>query len=163
MTRPIAVTLRIVLLVLLSAAGAAAAAGAQSGAQVDRLAWLSGCWSQPRANGGVEEHWMAPLGESMLGMSRTVVSGKTVEYEFLRIAVVNGTLAYVAAPSGQTETAFPLKTLEDGVVVFENPSHDFPQRVIYRRNADASVTARVEGTVDGKTRGQDFPYRRCGK
>ena len=104
---------------------------------------------------------MAPRGGSMLGMSRTVSGDKTVEYEFLRIAIVNGALTYVARPSGQAEAAFPVKSLEDGVVVFENLSHDFPQRIIYRRNADATVTARIEGTVKGETRGRDFPYRRC--
>ena len=50
---------------------------------------------------------MAPRGGSMLGMSRTVIGGKTVEYEFLRIALVDGTLAYVAKPSGQAEAPFP--------------------------------------------------------
>ena len=104
---------------------------------------------------------MAPRGGSMLGMSRTVVGDKTVEYEFIRIAVVNGVLSYVAKPSGQAETAFPMKSFEDGVVAFENLAHDFPQRIIYRRNADGTLTARIEGTVKGDVRGRDFPFRRC--
>ncbi len=104
---------------------------------------------------------MTPRGASMLGMSRTVDGEKTVEYEFLRIAVVSGTLAYVARPSGQSEATFPLKSVADGLVVFENVSHDFPQRIIYRRNADDSITARIEGMVKGEARGRDFPYRRC--
>ena len=137
------------------------AAGQQAGPDVDRLSWLSGCWTQPRGNGLVEEQWMAPRGGSMLGMSRTVSGGTTVEYEFLRIAVVGGVLSYVAKPSGQAEAAFSVKSIEDGVVVFENLAHDFPQRIIYRRNADASITARIEGTVKGETRGRDFPYKRC--
>lgn len=136
-------------------------AGQQAGPDVDRLSWLAGCWTQPRGNGLVEEQWMAPRGGSMLGMSRTVIGGKTVEYEFLRIAVVDGVLSYVAKPSGQAEAAFSVKSIEDGVVVFENLAHDFPQRIIYRRNADASVTARIEGTVKGEARGRDFPYARC--
>jgi len=103
---------------------------------------------------------MAPRGGSMLGMSRTVIGGKTVEYEFLRIAVVGNALAYVAKPSGQAEATFPLKSIDDGVVVFENLAHDFPQRIIYRRTAEG-VTARIEGTVKGETRGRDFPYSRC--
>jgi Domain of unknown function (DUF6265) len=144
-----------------SGSGASRAARTQAGADVDRLSWLSGCWTQPRANGLVEEQWMTPRGGSMLGMSRTVVGGKTAEFEFLRIAVVDGTLAYVAKPSGQAEAAFPVKSLEDAVVVFENLSHDFPQRIIYRRNADATITARIEGTVKGEARGHDFPYKRC--
>ena len=70
-------------------------------------------------------------------------------------------LSYVAKPSGQAEAAFSMKSIDDGVVVFENLAHDFPQRIIYRRNADASVTARIEGTVKGESRGRDFPYTRC--
>lgn len=128
---------------------------------VDRLAWLEGCWQQDRGAAVVEEHWMKPRGGSLIGMGRTVAGGKTVEYEFLRIAEIGGALAYIARPSGQAEATFPMKSLADGEVVFENPSHDFPQRVIYRRNADGSVTARVEGTLNGQARGQDFPYRRC--
>lgn len=135
--------------------------GQSPGADVDRLSWLSGCWTQPRTNGLVEEQWMAPRGGSMLGMSRTVIGDKTVEFEFIRIAVVNGVLSYVAKPSGQAEATFPMKSIEDGVVAFEDLAHDFPQRIIYRRTPDGTVTARVEGTVKGEVRGRDFPYRRC--
>ena len=133
----------------------------QASSDVERLSWLAGCWTQPRTNGLVEEHWMTPRGGSMLGMSRTVVGGKMVEYEFLRIAVVGGTLAYVAKPSGQAEATFPVKSIDDGAVVFENLAHDFPQRIIYRRTPDGAVTARIEGTVKGEARGRDFPYTRC--
>lgn len=163
MQTPVAAVLSASLLVAVSFGmpGNFHAVRAQAAAGVDRLAWLSGCWTQPRNNGMVEEQWMAPRGGSMLGMSRTVIGGKTVEYEFLRIAEVAGALSYVARPSGQAEAVFPLKSLEDGLVVFEHPSHDFPQRIIYRRNPDATVTARIEGTVRGEARGRDFPYRRC--
>lgn len=129
-------------------------------ATVDRLAWLSGCWAMARPDGVTEEQWMRPAGGTMLGMSRTVRGGKTTEFEFLQIRDVNGTLAYVARPSGQAEAAFAAKTIADGEVVFEDPAHDFPQRIIYRRTADG-VTARIEGVMDGKTRGTDFPFRRC--
>jgi hypothetical protein len=136
---------------------------AQAPSDIDRLAWLAGCWTRPRPNGVIEEQWMAPLGGSMIGMSRTVVDGRTREYEFVRIMAVDGRLAYIAKPSGQAEATFPMKTLDEGLVVFENPAHDFPQRVIYRRNADGTVTARIEGTVKGEARGRDFPYKQCGK
>ena len=129
-------------------------------ATVDQLAWLSGCWTLARPDGVTEEQWMKPAGGTMLGMSRTVKGGKTVEYEFLQLRDVNGKLTYVAKPSGQAETPFPVKTIADAEVVFENPTHDFPQRVIYRRTADG-VTARIEGTMNGKLRGMDFVYTRC--
>ena len=144
-------------------AGAIAVAAAARGAAdpIDRLSWLSGCWAQTRPDGITEEHWMKPSGGTMLGMSRTVRSGRTTEFEFLQIKEDGGKLAYVARPSGQAEATFPLKTMTDDETVFENPTHDFPQRILYRKGADGSLTARIEGTMNGKARSIDFPFKRC--
>lgn len=141
------------------APAAPAAAVALSG--VEALEWMAGCWAQTRPDGLSEEHWMKPSGGTMLGMSRTVRRGRTTTYEFLQIRDVGGRLAYVAKPSGQEETPFALKTLADGEVVFENPTHDYPQRIMYRRHTDGTLTARIEGTKQGQLRGIDFPYKRC--
>jgi hypothetical protein len=141
------------------AATPVAPAAALSG--VEALDWMAGCWSQPRPDGLTEEHWMKPSGGTMLGMSRTVRRGRTTAYEFLQIRDVGGKLAYVAKPSGQDETPFALKTLADGEVVFENPAHDYPQRIMYRRHTDGTLTARIEGTRQGQVRGVDFPFKRC--
>jgi hypothetical protein len=130
------------------------------GPTIDQLGWLTGCWSMKRGDSIVEEEWLKPLGATLMGISRTVKGGRTVEHEFLQIRDVNGTLAYIAKPSGQAEATFPLKAFADQELVFENPAHDFPQRIIYRRTTDG-VTARVEGTRNRQTRGVDFAYRRC--
>jgi hypothetical protein len=42
--------------------------------------------------------------------------------------------------------------------VFENPGHDFPQRIIYRREGD-SLIARIEGEVDGRRRSAQWEWR----
>lgn len=146
---------------LLMCATALSDVRAQTPSTAAALTWIGGCWTRDVRDGVNEEQWMAPLGGSMLGMSRTVRAGKTVEFEFLRITEVNGVLAYIAMPSGQKETTFPVKTLTEREVVFENPTHDFPQRVIYRRTGDAALTARIEGTMNGQQRGMDFPFTRC--
>ena len=52
---------------------------------VDALAWLAGRWEFEQSGRVVREEWMAPAGGTMLGMSRTVKGGKTIEYEFLQI------------------------------------------------------------------------------
>ena len=130
------------------------------GPTVDQLAWLTGCWTMTRGEMITEEQWLKPLGGTLMGISRTVTGGRTVEHEFLQIRDVNGKLSYVAKPSGQAEATFPLKTFSDSELIFENPAHDFPQRILYRRTA-GGVTARIEGTRNGQTRGMDFPYSRC--
>jgi hypothetical protein len=130
-------------------------------APIDQAAFLSGCWRQDRPNGVVEEQWLAPGGGVMLGMSRTVRDGQVRTYEFTRIQESGGRLTFFAMPSGQPAAAFPLKSATDGELVFENPAHDFPQRVIYRRQGADGLLGRIEGEIGGKARSVDFPYKRC--
>ncbi len=103
---------------------------------------------------------MAPAGDGMLGMSRTVAKGRIVEHEFLQVRVQEGRIVYIAKPSGQPEARFTATTVSAREVVFENPAHDFPQRIIYRLQPDGNIGARIEGTDKGQTRGIDFPMKR---
>jgi len=129
---------------------------------LSKLTWLSGCWAQRTNTQIVEEHWMAPGGGIMVGMSRTVMDGRTASFEQLRIApMLSGTLAYIAQPSGLAAVTFPVKSVSDSEVVFENLAHDFPQRIIYRRNGKDGVAARIEGVNQGRNVGQDFAFKRC--
>lgn len=124
------------------------------------IGWLAGCWAAERSEPGTEEHWMRPAGGLMLGMSRTVRGGRAVEHEFLAIReIAPGRLAYHAQPSGKPPAVFPLAHSGPFEVVFENPQHDFPQRILYRREGDR-LFARIEGKRNGEERGIDFPMRR---
>ena len=74
------------------------------------------------ANGRtIEEHWLAPAGGSLMGVSRTVAGGKTVEYEFLQIRDLPEGLTYIAKPSGQAEAQFKIASKTADEIVFENP------------------------------------------
>lgn len=129
-------------------------------APADRLAWMSGCWSRTNGATVVEEQWMAPRGGVLLGMGRTTVNGRVLEYEFLRVFTAGDTLVYGSIPSGQTYAAFRAKTIGARDIVFENLQHDFPQRIGYRAvNAD-SLIAFIEGPRGGTVRRTEFPYRR---
>jgi len=44
--------------------------------------------------------------------------------------------------------------------VFENPQHDFPQRISYKLNPDGTLLAAIDGTKAGKIRRVEFPYKR---
>lgn len=133
---------------------------------VQDLSWLSGCWESTSGTTSGCEQWMLPDGGTMLGMSRTVRDGRTVAWEHLRIWQDEaGEIYYTALPSGQTETSFRLIHCAPGEATFENPDHDFPQRILYRLEGEDSLLARIEGVRDGRERAIDFPMRRaeCGK
>ena len=132
-----------------------------AGGPLAPLAFLSGCWERRTATRLVEEQWMRPRGSVMLGTGRTVRGDSVVEYEQLRIASVGGEVAYHAQPSGQPPATFRLARMTDTSVAFENPAHDFPQRISYRAVGRDSLIARVEGTMGGRSRAIDFPYARA--
>jgi len=107
----------------------------------------------------IEEQWTKPAGGTMLGMGRTIRGAKTVFTEFLRISEESGKLTYTARIGTKGVTPFPLLKMTETEVVFENAEHDFPQRIIYRKQG-SGLFARIEGLDKGKERHQDFPYQR---
>ena len=125
------------------------------------LSWLAGTWSFERNGRVVTERWTAPSGGMMLGTSQTVANTRTVEYEFIALSAnAAGDIVYLAKPSRQKEAGFKLVSSSPHAVTFENPEHDFPQRISYVLKEDGTLLAAIEGTKDGKTRRVEFPYRR---
>lgn len=95
----------------------------------------------------------------MMGMGRTVAGDKTVEFEYLRIEQRADGIYYVAHPKGRCPgTDFKLTRASATEAVFENPQHDFPKRITYRKGADDSLTATIDGGEGSKAR--TFSYRR---
>lgn len=127
------------------------------------VAWIAGCWDFTRSGRHVAESWTSAEGGTMMGVSRTVNNGKTSEWEFLIIREGAKGLEYVAKPSRQPETTFTSTSVSPTQVVFENPAHDFPKKIIYKRDGD-SLTASIEGPMNGQTRKIDFAYKKavCG-
>jgi hypothetical protein len=129
--------------------------------QLDVLGWLSGSWTGVVDGARVEEHWSVPAGGSMLGMNRTVVGGRTVFFEYLRIEAHDESIVYLASPRGRyPPTPFTMAGMGERQVSFENPEHDFPQRIVYAREGE-SLHARIEGTQDGETRTSEWTMLRA--
>ena len=132
-----------------------------SGATIEELRWIAGCWKMEDGGKETEEQWMKPDGETMIGMSRTSAGGETMAFEFMQIRQLEtGEIVFLAQPSGQQATSFTLRSWGKKEVVFENRTHDFPQRVIYRLRKDGSLLGRIEGVRNGKSRAVEFPMRR---
>lgn len=141
-----------------------ATAVAQGTRGIDQMAWLSGCWAAESGEPGSGEVWLPPAGGTMFGVNRAVAGGETVFFEWMQLREGEASLEFVASPLGTGTTVFAATTIEPRRVVFENPGHDFPQRVLYAR-IDDRIEARIEGTVvdeDGQDqeRAADFFFRR---
>lgn len=103
---------------------------------------------------------MLPAGGMMLGASRTVAGGAVRGTERLALREQGGRLAYIAEPSDQSVTVFTSTQVTDSTFTVENPEHDFPQRIMYRRLGVDSLLARIEGPGPSGPRAVEFPMRK---
>jgi Domain of unknown function (DUF6265) len=131
---------------------------AQLRSPVADLDWLSGAWGGEKDGVYAEEHWMTPLGGTLVGMHRDVRGGRTISFEFLRIEERGGRAVYLASPRGAPATPFTAVEQAPRRVLFENLAHDFPQRIIYWRDGEA-LHARVEGLVRGTLESEEWQWR----
>ena len=128
-------------------------------APANDLDWLAGHWCGQRGKTFSEETWMAPRGGLLVGMHRDTRDGKATGFEFMRIARQEGRWVFLAQPNGSAVTGFPAERVEADRVVFANPAHDFPKRVIYSRPDADTLHARVDdGRDDGKA--MEWTWRR---
>lgn len=104
------------------------------------LGWLEGCWST--SSGKTTECWRPDGNRKLAGASRTF-TGDDHFRETLRIYRRKGKYHYVAAPDGQAETIFTEAEIDDRKIVFENPDHDFPQRIAYELTDDGLLRATI--------------------
>ncbi len=127
---------RLNVVIILMAVTLAPSVMGEDSAPTQPLDWMTGHWCTDSGGKSVEETWLPPRGGVLVGVGRTYTADRTVGFEFLRIAAVEGVQNYIAQPGGQPPTHFARTAGGENWVRFENPQHDFPQRLEYRRNGD---------------------------
>jgi hypothetical protein len=130
---------------------------------------MAGTWTGTADGVEMEEVWTPAKGGSMLGLHRDVKSGKTESFEFLRIEATPEGVTYWASPKGRPAT--PFRMVESGSeasadkpahrVVFSNPDHAYPTRILYWITPDGLLHARIEGTLDGKAASEEWSWKKA--
>lgn len=126
---------------------------------------MAGCWVAGSGGNTTEEVWLPPRGGMMIGVVRSVRRGVASGYELLllRSSVNQDTggppvLIFTADPSGQAATDFRVTRADPGFLRVENPEHDFPQRIEYRRPVPDSLIASVYGAAGDSAPAFDVAY-----
>ncbi len=125
---------------------------------------LLGEWQDIQDSGGTifHERWERIPDGSMAGVG-TVLSGQdTVFIEHLGILNIKGKLHYAATVGSQNsgEAVLFELTHDRDSLVFTNPAHDFPQRIMYAPSGDDGWNVEVSGTNNGKTRTERYRFKR---
>ena len=151
----------LVALVIVLVAFAIASAGGDPRPALDRFDWLEGDWVRQATRGEVIESWKRVSQHTMEGVASITSQGETRITEHLRIESLGDDVFYIAKPR-ENPFPTPFKLIEsDGMrFVFENPDHDFPQRILYTGDGGDGLAVRIEGLAEGGERGVDFEFER---
>jgi hypothetical protein len=147
-------------ILLIGASMFLAPAAGPAASDVDRLQWMRGRWVGEKGGVRMEEHWIGPLGGALLRVHGDVKAGRLVSWEFFRIDASDEGVFYYASPRSAPPTPFKLVEMESRRVVFENKTHDFPQRILYWLDGQEVLHARIEGTRSGAALAEEWAWRR---
>lgn len=128
------------------------------------FAFALGSWEMQTPKGKIVEQWKQNPDKTLSGKSyRINAKGDSLLTETLHIKKIGKETFYCSTVTGQnggTETCFKLISTKDKIYVFENKTHDFPQRIVYQDQGKAEMLAWIEGELNGKSRKSEFKYKR---
>ncbi|HCT29393.1 MAG TPA: hypothetical protein DIW31_01350 [Bacteroidales bacterium] len=132
--------------------------------KIEQAAWLIGKWQNKSAEGESQEIWEKKNDSTLIGASYFVVGNDTVSSESISLEERGSELLYIPTVKNQNDgkpIVFTLTSSTTNQLVFENPNHDFPQKITYTQIANDSLIAVISGVVNGKENSQNFPMTRA--
>lgn len=121
--------------------------------------WLIGNWENKSPEGVLTENWQK-LNDSTFSASSYFIKEKdTIHLENIVLSQKEETLTYFATVKGQNDdkpVAFQSTVESDKQLVFENPKHDYPQKITYTKGANNTLTAEISGNLNEKPSSEKF-------
>lgn len=134
-----------------------------SGKEFRPLHGLSGLWKMDTPRGTLFEEWQVTNDSQLTGRSYRVKGSDTMVLENVIISLQDDAIFFTPVVQDQNNhqpVPFKLISCSNNRYVFENATHDYPQRVIYELVSPSGLRARIEGSKNGKEMGSDFLYSR---
>ncbi len=129
---------------------------------ISQLKFILGEWESINPEGALYEVWEKE-NDSVYAGHAYALSGKDTTFsEIAKIIKRNDGIYYsVTVNHGSTTDFLLISTGKE--CIFENPNHDYPQRIIYSKHHSDSLYARIEGTVDNAFSKEEFFYGKSRK
>ena len=94
------------------------------------------------------------------GNSYFINTKDTVHFESIKLTQKTEELIYVATVVGQNDDKavdFKLTSDADNTFTFENPTHDYPQKITYKKVNETNLVATISGKQQGKESQESYP------
>jgi hypothetical protein len=125
--------------------------------------WLLGKWETKTADGNLSESWKQLNDSTFQGQSFFIKNKDTLHNESILLQQIGENLIYSATIKGQNENkavAFKMTSGTEKQLVFENPKHDYPQKITYTQIKKDSLVASISGVQLGKPSSEKFGMKK---
>ena len=116
--------------------------------ELAKAKWLEGEWEKTDSLGTLKEIWIPKNDSTFAGQSYYTIHNEQIE-----LIQDQDHLIYSATVKGEnnnTAIPFQLTKDEDSLLIFENPKHDYPQKLEYRLLKNKGISIIVSGKEKGK-------------
>lgn len=125
--------------------------------------WLIGKWENKTESGNLEETWTKVNDSTYKGESYFIKGKDTLHFESIVLQQNGEELFYNPTVKGQNNdkpVPFKLTTSTEKQLVFENPKHDYPQKIIYNQITKDSLVAEISGIQQGKPSSDKYSMKK---
>lgn len=127
--------------------------------ELEKANYLLGNWEFKNENGTLQEIWTSKNDSTFAGQSYFINKKDTIHNETIDLVENNGILQYVATIKGENQnlpTTFNFTETKENELVFENPKHDYPSKILYRLKDSSKLEITISGKQLGKTSSENF-------
>lgn len=130
---------------------------------LDDASWLIGTWVNTTPRGKMVEEWKKESDSSFVGKSYFIKTD-TMPAEALKLVQRGKDLFYIPTVNNQNgglPVTFKHTIASKTQMVFENPAHDFPQKISYKLINKDSLVAEISGMRNGQLKTIKFPMKKA--
>jgi hypothetical protein len=125
--------------------------------------WLIGSWEFKSTEGILSESWKKVNDSTFQGQSYLIKAKDTVHFEMITLEQKGEELTYLTTILGQNDDkpiSFILTEATEKQLVFENPTHDYPQKISYNHISKDSLVTEISGLQSGKPSSEKYLMKR---
>ncbi len=125
--------------------------------------WIIGNWQQQTDKGILTETWERKNDSVYLGSCYFINETDTLHSETILLEQRADSITYSANVKGQNNdkaVPFTLTSANTLSLVFENPVHDYPQKIVYQKNKSNGLLVTVSGILHGKKSIEKYSFNK---
>lgn len=115
--------------------------------------WIVGNWEQKTDKGILTESWQRLNDSVFVGSCYFINESDTLHRETMLLEQRADSITYSANVTGQNNdkaVPFTLTTANTNSLVFENLTHDYPQKMVYQKSKSNGLLVTISGILHGK-------------